>query len=275
MLANIINFALLPKAKRSHLLTVLRGRLQRMATFLSLASGPDTVFLARGLASARIVRSQRRTLPEIKNGTGVDPKYGDVGTAIGATAAVLAVVGTLVSRDNVSWMKERSVLLSAIVRAEIQMVDWSSRVAWDAETRSALDAERRAATRAATAVEMAVLLAQEQKLSDMENMRLQLAAAERAAFAPYNLSEKTQEAVLLKIKNRELIASSVQAMEMQPVVASWAVPVSPSYVPLAALPAPGHPRILDSSSESGSMPSSASSSWDELSQSESSMVEMT
>ena len=43
-------------------------------------------------------------------------KYGDVGTAIGATAAVLAVVGTLVSRDKMICTAV------AIVRAEIQMV---------------------------------------------------------------------------------------------------------------------------------------------------------
>lgn len=273
MLANLISHCLLPKAKKAHLVTVIRNRLERIARLLALSSGPDVQFLARGLASAPLVRSQRRLLPEIAQ-AGVDSKYGCVATPIGATAAIICAVSTLTSRANADWMKERVVLLSAFLRAESQLRDWAQMTSWDAEARSSIDAEQRAIVRAGKAVEVAIEVSSERDLDAMGSMRLQLAAAERAAYAPHALCAHTQATLLSKIEARELISDSVAQMEALPSRAWPQFGPLLTVVPLAALPADGSRVPMgSSSSESGSgwtlqsdtaSVVSESSSWDEI-----------
>lgn len=259
---------LLPKAKKSALIVVVRERLLRISKLLSLSSGPDVEFLARGLASAPLVRSQRRLLPEIKS-AGVDSRYGCVATPIGATAAIICTIALLVSRESSQWLKERAVLLSALVRAESQLVDWSQTGTWDAEARSSLEAEKRALARATKAVEIAILQSTEQNLDSMTSMRLQLAAAEHAAFPPCRIGQSTQDAVIQKIQSRQMLTNSVSSLEAAP-PRGW--PSALTVVPLAALPADGRMVELGSSSSSGtesltviSDVASVTSEWDSVS----------
>jgi len=247
VLANLMAHCLLPRAKKSALIVIVRARLLRISKLLSLSTGPDVEFLARGLASAPLVRSQRRLLPEIKNAR-VDSRYGCVATPIGATAAIICTIALLVSRDSAGWMKERAVILSALVRAESQLEDWGQTGSWDTEARSSLEAEKRALARASKAVEVAILQSSEQNVDAMTSIRLQLAAAEHGAFPPCYIGQNTQNAIVKKIESRQLMANSLSSMEAAP-PRGW--PSTLAVVPLAALPADGSRVELGSSSSSG------------------------
>lgn len=278
VLSNLIAHCLLPRAKKCHVFIVIRERLARIARLLSLSSGGDVQFLARGIASAPLVRSQRRLLPELKN-TGIDAKYGCVATPVGATAAVICTVALLVSKGTCEWIKSRALLLSALIRAESQLIDWGQAGSWDAEARASLEAERRALARAAKAVEVAIVQSTEQNLGAMESMRLQLAAAEHGAFPPCSIGQNTQAMLTRKIEAREMFAISLEQLEAKP-TRGW--PTSLTVVPLAALPADGS-RVPMGSSSSGSgsltvvsdTASAVSEAWEDVSvMSESAVVEV-
>ena len=256
VLGNLIGHCLLPKAKRCNLIVVIRERLLRMVRLLSLSSGEDVQFLARGLASAPIVRSQRRNLAELRIEADVhkNSRHGNIAAAIGATAAIITCIAILTSKKTALWIHGRAVLLSAFVRAESMLTDWMQMSAWDPEARGSLEAERRAICRACKAVQVAILMSTEQNLDPFSSIRLQLAAAERAAFPPAWVGSTTHESLLEKIEQRELLGPDLAQTEALP-PSTWSTrPVQDNLkiVPLAAL--------LSNKSDTDDTESSSSSS---------------
>lgn len=247
-LGNMVSHLLLPRARKAHVLTLIAEQLKRMSALLARSSGPDVDRLGRGLAAGYVVRSQLRRLPELAQ-IKLDCRYGNTGTAIGATASVLTAIGILLNKGNCEWFHKRAVLLSALVRSEAYLTDWHSRSS-DVDALAVLACERRAIARAVRGVEVAILIATEMGLDEMGSMRLQLRTAMRAAFAPTHLSLNTQDEILASIERRELVFDEAPLPFFKE---KRLVPEAADFVPLSEL-------VIKSGDGVGSSSSSGSSS---------------
>lgn len=250
----MISHLLLPRARKTHLLTLISERLKRMAALLARSSGPDATRLGRGLAAGRVVKSQLRRLPEL-SACKLDCRYGNAGTCIGATAAVLTAIGILVNCNNADWFRRRAALLSALVRTEGHLTDWCSR-GTDVDAAAVLACECRAIARSIRAVEVAILISAESGLDAIQSMRLQLSAAQKAAFAPTYLSLHSQTDVLETIERRELVFDE----EPPPVAPAPPAQQAGDFVPLSELVIPTRACESSSSGSSSGVVSSISSS---------------
>jgi hypothetical protein len=199
----MMNHLLMPKARKSAVLTCIAERVRRMAALLARSSGQDVIRLGRGLAAGRLIVSQARALPELL-GVKIDPRYGNAGTIIGATASVIIACSILVTPSNAEWFRGRAAFLSALVRCEGHLNDWTSQ-STDCDAAAVLECECRAVARAIRATEVAILIATERGLDAMASVRLQLGAAQKAAFPPTQISLQMQPAILAAIERRELI----------------------------------------------------------------------
>jgi len=142
-------------AERATILRTVRSVLGPAADALRTMHGADVAHLSRGLASCRVVGAQRSTLPELQGPLcpRIDHKYGHVGTAVGATATLLAVYGYMASiEEHAEHLIRNDSLLKAMRCAMIELNDWrGANVDLPRSHEQSLRAEVRALERAVAA----------------------------------------------------------------------------------------------------------------------------
>jgi len=217
-------------AERAHVLRSLRSQLVPAADALRTMAGEDADGLALGMASCRVVHAQRAAMAE--TAPRIDHKYGHVGTAVGATATLLAVFGVMAEvPDHCRHFADDCSLGKALRCAEAALESWKpAALHLPEEHWAALGAERRALRRARLAVCEAV--DHHADLAPPAALQAQLAWARAAAFPSGELvNEFTQTRLCERIRQRALFARAAP-----PRVPAPRVP-QPGVLPLAEIPA--------------------------------------
>ena len=141
--------------ERAYVLRSIRSLLVPAAEALRNMRGDDVPHLARGMASCRAVPFQRAFLHEATEPhfARLDFKYGNSYTAIGATAALIAVFGIMATvPDHGAHLWEQGALWKALRCADEALGYWHpSSLSMPPEHWAALAAERRAMQRACIA----------------------------------------------------------------------------------------------------------------------------
>ena len=141
--------------ERAYVLRSIRSLLVPAAEALRHMRGDDVPHLARGMASCRAVPFQRAFLHEATDAhfARIDFKYGNSYTAIGATAALIAVFGIMSTvPDHGAHLWEQGALWKALRCADEALGHWHpSSLSMPPAHWAALAAERRAMKRACIA----------------------------------------------------------------------------------------------------------------------------
>ena len=141
--------------ERAYVLRSIRSLLVPAAEALRHMRGDDVPHLARGMASCRAVPFQRAFLHEATDPhfARIDFKYGNSYTAIGATAALIAVFGIMSTvPDHGAHLWEQGALWKALRCADEALGHWHpSSLSMPPAHWAALAAERRAMKRACIA----------------------------------------------------------------------------------------------------------------------------
>lgn len=141
--------------ERAYVLRSIRSLLVPAAEALRHMRGDDVPHLARGMASCRAVPFQRAFLHEATDPhfASIDFKYGNSYTAVGATAALIAVFGIMSTvPDHGAHLWEQGALWKALRCADEALGHWHpSSLSMPPEHWAALSAERRAMKRACIA----------------------------------------------------------------------------------------------------------------------------
>lgn len=224
-------------AERAHVLRSLRAQLEPAADALRTMSGEDADGLALGMASCRVVRAQRAAMDEPT--PRIDHKYGNVGTAVGATATMLAVFGVMAEvPDHCQHLIDDCSLGKALRCAEAALDNWKpSALHLPEEHWAALSAERRALRRANLAVCEAVDHHADRDLPPTVALQEQLAWARAAAFPSGELvTEFTQARLCERIRRRSLFGQTAGGAPTAQQQQQHRVP-QPGVLPLAEIPA--------------------------------------
>ena len=188
--------------ERAAILRSLRRFLVPAARATSLMRGDDQPHLARGLAACRVVHAQRQFLRELNGAKRLklDSKYGNTGTAFGATASLLGCFHVLSERpcDCAHLATDGSIV--KVLRASCETLqEWLMRVGLDDNHWTALRVEFRCARRAwlaARRVQRAQLAQRASEAAEAaeaaELVRTQLSAALHAAYPIADVCEQTQ-----------------------------------------------------------------------------------
>ena len=268
-------------AERAHVLRSVRTQLLPAAESLRYMRGVDAQHLALGMASCRVVHAQRTAMPEMGAGEcpRIDHKYGHAGTAVGATATLIAAFGVMSGVPNHCRHFVHDHSLAKALRCAAGALDnWKPAVLHLPEEHwEALSAERRALHRASLAVREAIEVAVDRKLEPSLSMNMQLAWARMAAFPSGELvNEYTQTRLCERIRARTLFGPSLPS-ELLPGAPSPAVMSrrvhQPGVLPLSEIPAAtlmpsrgvdGAP-VGSSNGGASDTQSCASSSWQTMS----------
>lgn len=261
-------------AERAHILRILRAQLLPAAESLRYMSGRDVVHLSRGMASCRIVSAQRTSLPELAGDDcpKIDYKYGNVGTAVGTTATLLAAFGVMATVPNHCRHLIAESALPRIVRiAEAKLQNWKPSTSdWSEEDEDARLAELRALRRVCIGVREAMDECSAQVLAPADAMQLQLEWARISAFpGGERVDAYTHEMLCQKVKSRALFRMACQPMMApRPVyMTSTRTPVPTNVLPLSEIPEDLLRKRTDRAEDNSDTRScsAASSSWQTLS----------
>jgi len=260
-------------AERAHVLRGIRMQLLPAAESLRYMRGVDAEQLALGMASCRVVQAQRAAMSELgqPDCPRIDHKYGHAGTAVGATAALLAAFGVMCEvPDHCRHFAHDCSLAKALRCAEAALDNWKPAVLHLPEEHwEALSAERRALRRASLAVRTAIEDATEGGCDPSVSMSRQIAWARLAAFPSGELvNEFTQTRLCERIRRRELFGvvgppspSASSRRALQPGVLPLSEIPATTLMPLRGRASAGEKGEGDSSDAR----STASSSWRTLS----------
>lgn len=184
--------------ERASILRGVRAALLPAAHALRTMHGADAAHLARGMAACRVVGAQRAALPELSADLApkLDSKYGNVATALGATASILAVFSVMAEVDmHAMHFRMDNSVAKTLRCADQALSSWPSATPrvpsshWEA-----LAAERRALQRAAIAAERAAAFTRDR--TARQSVDAQLQAATRAAYPAHKtVNEATQSAL--------------------------------------------------------------------------------
>lgn len=199
-------------AERAHVLRGVRAQLLPAAESLRYMRGIDAQHLALGMASCRVVHSQRASMPEMGQleCPRIDHKYGHPGTAVGTTATLVAAFGVMSEVPNHCRHFVHDCSLAKALRcAEAALDSWKPAVLHMPEEHwEALGAERRALRRASLAVREAIEEATERRLDPAVSMEMQLVWARMAAFPSGELvNEFTQSGLCERIRARAIFGT--------------------------------------------------------------------
>jgi hypothetical protein len=198
------------RAERASILRTIHRQLAPAAAAVATINGDDRLHLARGLASCRVVPQQRACLPELQDKAcpTIDSKYGNVGTAVGATATLLVAFGVMgdIPNDR-DWFLEDSSVVKAMRCNEATLGAWRQDVARLPEDhRAALEAELRCLQRARLGATAAMDAADAQGLCNASAFRLQLQWARCAAYpSGKRVSNETQAQLCRQITDGSLL----------------------------------------------------------------------
>jgi hypothetical protein len=182
----------------------LRRVLAPAGRALASCSGPDVLYLARGMACHRVVHGMARKLLELKRCKALDARWGSVGVVIGATAAILAAFECMsVSPEDCDGLDAQ--LACCLRDAQVGLVGW--RMA-STSSKHGICAARDAEVRALERARIGVSRAQEvgNGLSPSKRMRLMVDCFRRAAFpAGEDLGPEGHVDILKRIRSGELV----------------------------------------------------------------------
>ena len=200
-------------AERARILRGVRAQLADAAGALATMDGDDVHHLARGMAACRVVGPQRGALPELPGVNPhcprIDSKYGHVATAVGTTAALIAIFGVMCEVPaQCAHIATDESFIKAMRCAQAALAAWSTpALQLRDEHWSALEAERRALERAIDGAREASRAAARMGASAERTMALQLAWARRAAYPPHErVDPRTQPALRARARDRSLFA---------------------------------------------------------------------
>lgn len=259
-------------AERAHILRTVRERLLPVAESLRYMSGTDATHLSRGMASCRIVSSQRSSLPELNTSDcpRIDAKYGHVGTAVGTTAALIATFGMMASvPSHCCHLVSESAFVRLLRIAEAKIEAWKpSTPDWPDEHEQARCAEARALRRACIAAREAMDESVALNLDPEAAMELQLEWARIAAFpGGERVDATTHDALCTKTRSRALFTLATQPLiaPRSIVMTSTRSKMAPNVLPLSEIPeallGTGKRQCVESDTNSAS----GTSSWITLS----------
>jgi len=248
-------------AERARILRGVRAQLADAAGALATMNGDDVHHLARGMAACRVVGPQRGALPELPGVNPhcprIDSKYGHVATAVGTTAALIAIFGVMCEVPaQCAHIAADESFIKAMRCAQAALAAWSTpALQLRGEHWSALEAERRALERAIDGAREASRSAARLRATPERTMALQLAWARRAAYPPHErVDPQTQPALRARARDRSLFAEwgesasaststsastlDADADDWQLGLDEWAL-VSPASPPPPVAPLPG------------------------------------
>mgnify|MGYP004116428621 CR=1 FL=1 len=248
-LANLLHHARGKIHKLCRAAAVVRAALVPAGAALRTCHGEDRMHLIRGLAAHRVLVQQAKRMTELKYAPRVDSRYGHEHTAVGATAAILAVFSVMaLSAEDAARLDGH--LEDCLNVVGIVLRTWRLSTSADDDSESSARAELRAVERALLGVRRARKVGSE--LGVRERFDLQLTFMRRAAWpAGEVVEESTHETLLARIASGEIVDT-----------ASDEGPCAPWVTPLSAVPALPLPNFACAGSSSSSSSFSAIGSDD-------------
>ena len=233
----------------AYILREARAVLQPAVEALGTSSGRDKPYLVLSMASSHVVRVQKMLLPELTS-MKLHSKYGNAGTGIGATAAVLVCYWVLVrvpssSNREILHVQAFNSLACRFEKLRSWLSAWPyATVSMPADQDEALRAEFRCAERAYFGCKAAEEESGFLKENAFQCFQRQLVYARQAAWPERRLLDETEHARILQEIQDGVFFSKGPALRPQP--------AAPAAVDLCNLPFSALSELKESRGSSSS-----------------------